>query len=107
MPDNLKGHPDCLKEIFEENGILEALEKFGNALENQGKFYINCMKMFEVILLFIRASRENLWQLHLSSINNFAKHFFAHDQLNYARMIPREYDGYKGKRPSNTGISQR
>ena len=42
--------------------------------------------MFEVILSFIRASRQNLWQLHLSSMNNFAKHFFAHDQLNYARM---------------------
>ena len=41
--------------------------------------------MFEVILSFIRASRQNLWQLHLSSMNNFAKHF-AHDQLNYARM---------------------
>ena len=42
--------------------------------------------MFEVILSFIRASRQNLWQLHLSSMNNFAKHFFAHDQLNYTRM---------------------
>ena len=42
--------------------------------------------MFEVILSFIRASRQNLWQLHLSSMNDFAKHFFAYDQLNYARM---------------------
>ena len=42
--------------------------------------------MFEVILSFIRASRQNLWQLHLSSMNDFAKHFFANDQLNYARM---------------------
>ena len=40
--------------------ILEALEKFGNALENQGKFYINYMKMFEVIFQFIQAPRKNL-----------------------------------------------
>ena len=27
-------------------------------------------------------------QLHLSSMNDFAKYFFAHDQLNYGRMTP-------------------
>ena len=71
LSDDLKEHADDLKKIFKENRILETLEKFRNALENQGKFHINYMKIFEVILLFIRVSRENLWQLHLSSMNNF------------------------------------
>ena len=44
--------------------------------------------MVENLLLFIRASREGLWLLHLSSMNDFAKYFFAHDQLNYARLTP-------------------
>ena len=26
--------------------------------------------------------------LHLSPLNDFAKYFFAHDQLNYARLTP-------------------
>ena len=86
LPDDLKEHVDGLKKIFKENGILETLEIFVNALENQGKFYINYMKMFEVILLFIRASKENLWQLHLSSMNDFVT--IAYDQLNYACMTP-------------------
>ena len=42
--------------------------------------------MFESLLLFIRASRQSLWKLHLGSLNNFTKYFFAHDQLNYARL---------------------
>ena len=84
--DDLTEHVDGLKKISKENGILETLEKFGNALENQGKFYINYMKMSEVMLLFIRASRQDFWRLHLSSLNHFAKYSFAHDRLNYARM---------------------
>ena len=50
LPNNLKEQTDDLKKIFEENGILEALEKFINALENQGHVFINYMKMFAVIL---------------------------------------------------------
>ena len=46
------------------------------------------MKVFEILILFIRASRQNDWNLHLASLNDFCKYFFAHDQLNYARMTP-------------------
>ena len=78
----MKEHTNGLKKIFEEYFILQALEIFGNALKNQGKFYTNYMKIFEVRPLFIRASRENLWQLHHSSKSDIKKYFFAHDQLN-------------------------
>ena len=46
------------------------------------------MVMFESLLLFVQASRQGHWRLHLASMNNFAKYFFAHDQLNYARLTP-------------------
>ena len=46
------------------------------------------MKMYESLLLFVRASRQGLWKLHLSSLNSLVKYFFAHDQINYARMTP-------------------
>ena len=46
------------------------------------------MNMYESLLLFVRASRQGLWKLHLSSLNNLVKYFFAHDQINYARMTP-------------------
>ena len=46
------------------------------------------MKMFEVLLLFIRASREENWELHLSSLELMIPYFFLHDQLHYARFTP-------------------
>ena len=84
MQDNVK----LLKNIFKEHGILNKIFNFGDTLEHQGRFFRNYMRMFENLLLFIRASRDGLWMLHLSSMNDFAKYFFAHDQLNYARLTP-------------------
>ena len=46
------------------------------------------MKMFESLLLFIRASRGRDWELHLTSLDNLVKYVFSRDQINYARMVP-------------------
>ena len=46
------------------------------------------MEMFQYLLLFIRSSRQKEWELHLQSLNYFASLFFAHDQINYARLTP-------------------
>ena len=40
------------------------------------------------MLLFIRAVRTGAWDLHLKVLEAFTKYFFAHDKLNYARIIP-------------------
>ena len=37
---------------------------------------------------FIRAVRTGDWDLHLDALQLLVKYFFAHDMLNYARMIP-------------------
>ena len=41
-----------------------------------------------VMLSFIKPVRAGDWQLHLLSLELFSKYFFAHDKINYARMIP-------------------
>ena len=46
------------------------------------------MDMIATIFIFIRSSREGLWDLHLSSLDSLCKYFFAYDRLNYARMVP-------------------
>ena len=46
------------------------------------------MSMFEVLLLFIRVSRQRDWLLHLNSLHQTILYFFAHDQLNYASLSP-------------------
>ena len=38
--------------------------------------------------MFIRAVLTAYWELHLETLEVFTKYFFAHDRLNYARMIP-------------------
>ena len=52
------------------------------------KFVRHYMNMVLVIYTFIRASRDGLWQLHLSSLDELCKYFFAHDKQKYARLVP-------------------
>lgn len=42
----------------------------------------------DVDAVFIRAVQTGDWSLHLVTLEMFTKYFFAHDKINYARMIP-------------------
>ena len=44
--------------------------------------------MFEYLLLFIRATRQQMCELHLVSLHELVKYFFAFDMQNYARLTP-------------------
>lgn len=44
--------------------------------------------MIMEMMLCTRAVRTGDWELHLKSLQLFTKYFFAHDRINYARMIP-------------------
>jgi len=46
------------------------------------------MNMYEVLLLFTRATRQGLWDLHLASLELILPYFFSHDLQNYARLMP-------------------
>ena len=67
----MKEQVELVQNIFKESWTLTKIYSFGDALENQGRFFMNYMLMVENLLLFIRASREGLWMLHLSSLNDF------------------------------------
>ena len=43
---------------MQDDGLLKKIKQFDEGLNYQAKFLRNYMKMFEVLLLFIRASRE-------------------------------------------------
>ena len=47
------------------------------------KFANDYMKFEACIWMFICVTREGNWKLHLESLKAF-----AHDRLNYARMVP-------------------
>lgn len=73
---------------FAENKLFQQIESHGESFKNQALFLRKYMDMFEILLLFQRASREENWELHLASLDAMVPYFFSHDQINYARMTP-------------------
>ena len=43
------------------------------------------MQMVQTLLLFIRATRDNNWELHLSAVRSMLPWFFVADRVNYTR----------------------
>ena len=67
------------------HGLQDKSDKF---LTNQAKYFCNFMKVFELLLLFTRPTRQQLCELHLSTSHELVKYLFADDMCNYARMTP-------------------
>ena len=65
------------------------MEAFDAAHEKTPEFKVfrHYMRMVMEMMLFITAVRSGDWHLHLTVLKLFTKYFFAHDRLNYARMI--------------------
>ena len=79
-------HKDLVT-AMETDNLQERLLRFDEVMESQCplfKFARDYMKFVMCILMFIRASREGDWNLHLESLKALAKYFFPHDRLNYA-----------------------
>jgi len=94
IADSLMGNEE-MREIFDESclglikeKLFQCLESDGRLFKNQALFLWKYMEMFEILLLFLRASREEIWELHLASLDAMVPYFFLHDQINYARMTP-------------------
>ncbi|XP_030848031.1 uncharacterized protein LOC115918836 [Strongylocentrotus purpuratus] len=51
-------------------------------------FWSSYLDLVGNILLFIRATREGDWQLHLASVRALLPWMFAYDRTNYARYLP-------------------
>ena len=80
-------HQDVLDVMKSINfSILQ--DDFDKSLDNQAKFYLIYVNLFERILLFIRATREASWEFHLRSLHELCLFFFSFDMINYACMTP-------------------
>ena len=74
---NLKKNHDEFGEILRAINFKDIKKQFDGSLSHQLKFYWSYMPLFETLLLFIRASPEQLWQLHLDSLHKFCPYFFC------------------------------
>ena len=75
--ENFKKIHDEFGEMLRAINFKNIQKQFDRSLSHQLKFYINYMSLFETLLLFIRASREQLWQLHLDSLHKLCPYFFC------------------------------
>ena len=66
----------------------QLLSKFDNSFTYQSRFLRNYLNMVEVLLFFTSTSRQGLWKLHFYSLIEMVNYFFAHHQINYARLSP-------------------
>ena len=104
MPSNCNKHLFCITENLaetfpSEDYLLQVMsENFGklemavamfskSEAEKKTTFvlWLNYIQMVEVLLMFLRATRENDWDLHLSAVRSMLPWFFATDRVHYAR----------------------
>ena len=75
-------------EMFESRDIFQKIKQSEGTANKIQRFIGNYMKQFETILQFVRATRQRDLLLHMQSLESLMKYFFAHDHLNYARLLP-------------------
>ena len=51
-------------------------------------FWTSYLEIVEDLLLFIRATRDRDWSLHLASVHALLRWMFAYDRTNYSRYLP-------------------
>ena len=69
----------------------EFLDEFDSKLIGQAEMLCNFVNLVDIMLLFIRATWQGIWDLHLlASLEMFVKYFFFffYYQINYARFTP-------------------
>lgn len=80
-----KAESEQLKDILEQYDAFVANSSQSNPTF---QFWYSYIEMVQTLLLFIRATREGDWDLHLSSLRSMMPWFFAYDRMNYARYSP-------------------
>ncbi|KAL2102045.1 hypothetical protein ACEWY4_003806 [Coilia grayii] len=79
-------------ETIGSGAFLELLKDYSEFVEKNNcnltfAFWSKYIAMVEILLLFIRATREGNWALHLSTVQSMLPWFFACDKVNYARYL--------------------
>ena len=72
------------------NLFLQHLQQFEEQIENNylgpmAKFWESFLNMVQILLDYIKSTRNGNWDLHLSSMERMLPWFHAYDRVNYAR----------------------
>ena len=82
-------HSELMDSLLCDEILCKQLEFEASLSANPTAYAIlQYMQMVVELCAFIRSVRTGNWKLHLSSLDDLTKYFFAHDKQNYARAIP-------------------
>jgi hypothetical protein len=78
---------DTLLLISEAQDFNQHIADFAKAKQDDKNsiYWWNYMRMESLLLSFIRAQREGLWELHLAAFSGMLSYFYRYDHTNYAR----------------------
>jgi hypothetical protein len=89
---------DAFCEFITDDGDIQAmLQSYESYVDQTRKvspnsptfdFWSSYIDMVELLLLFVRATRDGQWELHLAALDGMLPWFFAYDRINYARYLP-------------------
>ncbi|KAL8572752.1 hypothetical protein ACOMHN_030334 [Nucella lapillus] len=74
--------------------LQEFSSKLSSFIQERGNqfptfsFWISYLDMADLLLNFVRATRDANWTLHIETAAKMVPWYFAHDHLNYARYLP-------------------
>ena len=71
-------------------GMVKAYDNFIQDRSNDVTFafWTSYLEMVEDVLLFIRATRDGNWSLHLAAVRALLPWMFAYNRTNYSRYLP-------------------
>ena len=65
-----------------------SVSQFCSSLGPNGKFWSSYIDIVDLLLQFIRSTREAGWNLHIQCLLEMMSWFAANDRINYARYLP-------------------
>ena len=81
-------------EICTRDRVIDIKKLYDQFIEKESEknplfaFWSKYIKMVQLLLLYIRATRTSDWTLHLSSLGSMIAWFFATDRANYSCYAP-------------------
>ena len=67
--------------------VLRKFKTFGKENSDSFMFWEEYLTMVHILLNYVRAERDGIWDLHLSPVAQMLPYFFAFDRINYSRWI--------------------
>lgn len=89
----LDSYPNTFTDLVESSNAQKLMQSFKQHIENRCQesitywFWNSYLKMVQSMLLFIRATRQGMWDVHLSTVKEMIPWFFAYGRINYSKYL--------------------